>query len=428
MNFSRRIFLRNGVISVAAMGAGAMLEPQFLARAVMAADVTGGPRRKTLVCLFQRGAADGLSMIAPHGDKSYYALRQEIAIPRPKAGDKNAAIDLDGYFGLHPRLDPLAKLFQRGELAVLHACGLPSTSRSHFDMQDFMEAGVVDNKSTTTGWANRVLVENGPATRRTPFRAVALASSMPRTLQGPVDAMAIRDLATFGVRGSAGAAAVGGSGFEGLYDNAVGDSLGGAGKESFEAIAMLKKANPTQYQPARGVTYPTTPLAASLLQAAQLIKADLGVEIAFVEDEGWDTHANQGGAVGQLGGKFYDFGRALAAFHADLGDKMNDVLLLTMSEFGRAVRQNGNRGTDHGHGTSYLVLGGGVKGGKVYGDWPTLAPEKLFEERDLAVTTDFRDVFGEVCVRHLGLDAKKLPAIFPHYAADPGKFRGFLKA
>lgn len=434
---SRRIFLRNGLITLAALGGGAMLEPRFLASAARAAGESG--RRKVLVCVFQRGAADGLSMVAPHGDPHYYKLRQEIAVPRPKKGDTGTAIDLDGYFGLHPRLDALAPLYQRGELAVIHACGSPSTSRSHFDMQDYMESGVADNKRVVTGWANRALSQRAPKEQATPFRAVAMSASVPRTLQGDLDAMAIRDLDTFGVRGAPAGGAPGAStmvgeptmpggatGFEGLYANAVDQALSGAGKESFDAIALLKKANPTQYKPAKGIDYPKTLLGQSLLQVAQLIKADVGVEIAFVQDEGWDTHANQGGAFGQLGGKLLDFGRALANFRGDLGDRMTDVTVLTMTEFGRTVGQNGNRGTDHGHGTCFFAFGGGVKGGKVYADWPTLAPEKLFENRDLAVTTDFRSVFAEVCVSRLGLDAAKLDQVLPGYKWDAKRKVGFL--
>ncbi|MGH2550208.1 MAG: DUF1501 domain-containing protein, partial [Thermomicrobiales bacterium] len=263
--------------------------------------------------------------------------------------------------------------------------------------------------------------------------------SIPRTLQGDLDVMAIRDLESFGVRGSAGMIdsptmndgskkAPEMTGFEGLYSNAVDQTLGGAGKESFDAIALLKKTNPTQYKPAKGIDYPKTSLGQSLLQVAQLIKADVGVEIAFVQDEGWDTHANQGGSYGQIGGKLLDFGRALASFTGDLGDRMADVMVLTMTEFGRAVRQNGNRGTDHGHASCFFAIGGGVKGGKVYADWPTLAPEKLFEDRDLAVTTDFRSVFAEVCVNHVGVKSAAMDKVLPKYRWDPKGSIGFTAA
>lgn len=454
MNIHRRYFLRHGGIALAAMGAGAF-DPGLLGRLACAADssqsatagLNRGGRRKVLVCVFQRGAADGLSMVVPHGDPFYYKHRQEIAIPRPaRSAGADGALDLNGYFGLHPAMDALLPLYKAGHLAIVHACGSPSASRSHFDMQDFMESAVVDEKRTNTGWLNRAMeqqtIEQERRRRRstaeqpahdeiaggnTPFRAVSMTSTIPRSLQGNIEALAIRDLKTFGVHGGGGPANLA-AGFEGMYDSAVGDALHGAGQESFSAISMLKKADPSRYTPARGAKYPGGPFGQAMLQVAQLIKANMGLEVAFVELDGWDTHANQGGAGGMLAGRLNDFSRAIAAFHHDLGAAMEDVLLLSMSEFGRAVRQNGNRGTDHGHGNAFFVLGGNVRGGKVLGDWPTLAPEKLFEERDLAVTTDFRDVFAEVCARHLRIAEADLGPIFPGYSIDSRKFRQFLSA
>jgi uncharacterized protein (DUF1501 family) len=430
MDFPRRLFLKRGGIALAALGAGSAWDPGFLARALLAAEAGRAPgSKKVLVCVFQRGAADGLSMVVPHGDPFYYKHRQEIAVARPAriTGPENA-LDLDGYFGLHPALDAFLPLYQAGELAVVHACGSPNASRSHFDMQDFMESGVADDKGVQSGWLNRAMVEQAERKGKpSPFRAVAMTPVLPRSLQGDVEALAVRDLATFGVRGAGGPTGVA-AGFEGMYESAVGDVLHGAGKDSFEAISMLKKADPTKYAPGKGAEYPQGGFGRSMMQVAQLIKADLGLEIACVEMDGWDTHANQGAGGGQLAGRLHDFSRGIAAFRTDLGDRMNDVLVLTMSEFGRAVRQNGNRGTDHGHATAFFALGGGVRGGKVLGQWPTLAPEKLFEERDLAVTTDFRDVFAEVCLRHLGLAPDSLGKAFPNYRIDATKFRDLLRA
>ncbi len=424
----RRLFLKRGGVAMAAFGMGSLLTPSFVRRAAMAADATGGAGRKVLICLFQRGAADGLSMVAPFGDPFYLRHRQEIALDAPaRAAGENAALDLDGYFGLHPAMASLLPIYKAGHLAVIHAAGSPSSSRSHFDMQDFMEAAAVDDKSVSTGWLNRMVAQRQEdRSKVTPFRAVSMTPVVPRSLQGEVDALAIRDLATFGVKPGSGASSGAAAGFEGMYENAVGDVLHGTGKESFEAISMLKKADPTRYAPAHGATYPQGNFGHAMKQVAQLIKADLGMEVAFVEMDGWDTHANQGNAFGQLAGRLRDFSQGIAALHTDMGDKMSEVLLLTMSEFGRAVRQNGNRGTDHGHGTCFFAMGGGVKGGRVLGDWPTLAPEKLFEERDLAVTTDFRDIFAEACTRHFGIDAAGLAKIFPRYAIKPERFRGYL--
>lgn len=428
MSIARRLFLKRGGIALAAMGASSLWEPGLLGRLSLAAEAARtGSGKKVLVCVFQRGAADGLSMVVPHGDPFYYKHRQEIALARPsREKPEGAALDLDGFFGLHPALDAFWPWYKSGQLAVIHAVGSPNSSRSHFDMQDFMESGVPADKTVHTGWLNR-LIEQRPATPLSPFRAVSMTSILPRTLQGEAEAMAIRDLSTFGVNAPVAMGNVG-SGFEGMYDAAVDGVLHGTGKESFDAIAMLKQANPTQYTPANGVAYPKAPLGRAMLQVAQLIKANVGLEVAFVEMDGWDTHANQGAATGQLAGRLHDFSGALAAFHRDLGDRMSDVLVLTMSEFGRAARQNGNRGTDHGHGTCFFALGGNVRGGRVLGRWPGLAPESLFEQRDLAVTTDFRAIFAEAAVRHFGIGSGDLGKVLPGYAGDATSFPGVCKA
>ena len=427
---SRRFVLKNGALAMACVGATRGWAPSFLERAALAADAPPCKKGKVLICVFQRGAADGLSMVAPFGDKSYYEVRKETALPRPAAAlGKESPVDLDGFFALHPVLAPLAPIYKKGELAVVHACGSHNSTRSHFDAQDLMEAGVLRDKSTPGGWLNRAMAASPAPEPRTPFRGVAMTSAMPRSLLGEHDVLTIPDLRTFGVAGTASPAtggAAGGGGFEGLYDGAVGDVLHAAGKDSFDAIRMLKDADPARYRPANGASYPADPFGRSLMQVAQLVKADVGVQVAFAEAGGWDTHANQGDANGQLAGKLYDLGRALAALHADLGERMSDVVVLTMTEFGRSVRQNGNRGTDHGHGACFLALGGPVNGGKVLGDWPGLAPEQLFEGRDLAVTTDFRDVFAEVAQAHLG--AADLKAVFPDFDVKPENRRGLLKA
>ena len=215
-------------------------------------------------------------------------------------------------------------------------------------------------------------------------------------------------------------------GFEDVYQQSSKDSLGETGKETFEAVNFLKKANPAQFKPENGAAYPNSPFGRSLRQIAQLVKADVGLEIAFTDTPGlnWDTHANQGGARGQLANLLRDFGASIAALATDLGGRMDDVLILTMSEFGRTARQNGTGGTDHGHGNAMFLIGNSVKGGKVYGDWKGLKPDQLNEGRDLAVTTDFRDVFGEISQKHLG--SKNLDKIFPNYSIGASKFKGFL--
>src|SRR5687768_16946438 len=357
-------------------------------------------------------------MVVPHGDAEYYALRPTIAIPRPGAR-ADAAIDLDGFFGLHPALAPLQPLWQRGLLAPVHAVGSPSATRSHFDAQDYMESGTPDLKNTPDGWLNRYLAARGTcaeceAKPVTPFRAVTMTEQTPRILAGPAPVIAMSSLNDFTIR-AAGSDA---ERLEALYRTGRADIVHGAGAETFDAVKMLRAANPQRYRPENGAEYPRSQFGQRLLQIAQLIKADVGLEVAFADVGGWDTHVNQGGATGQLANRLGDFGAAIAALVTDLGDRMDDVVILTMSEFGRMARQNGNGGTDHGHAGVMFALGGSVRGGRVHGRWPGLARESLFEGRDLALTTDFRTVFSEVATSHLG--ALESARLFPGFeSASP---------
>ena len=389
---SRRVFIKNGGLALLSLG----FAPSFVARTAEAA----GVRRKVLIAIFQRGAVDGLNMVVPFGDRDYYAARPSIAIPRP--GRDDSAIDLDGYFGLHPRLASLKPLWDTRQLAIVHATGSPDDTRSHFDAQDYMETATPGVKSTEDGWLNRILHAREHA-EATPFRAVALGGQLPRSLQGRQPALAISNIAQFGIRAGQATDTLQAS-FESEYAAAADAVLNKTGGQAFDAVKMLKSADPAKYQPDNGAEYPRSGYGDALRQIAQLIKADVGLEVAFAEAGGWDTHANQGGSIGALAGRLDDFGRGIAALARDLGDRMGDVVILTMSEFGRAVEENGNRGTDHGHGNAMMIIGGqGVRGGKVYGRWPGLSREQRFDRRDLAVTTDFRSVFAEVARRHLGV-------------------------
>ena len=405
----RRIFLRSGAFALVTLG----LNPSFLRRTAFATELRGAARGKILIVLFQRGAADALNMVVPHGDSEYYALRPTIAIPRPGARAE-AALDLDGFFGLHPALAPLRPFWERGMLAPVHAVGSPSATRSHFDAQDYMESGTPDVKSTADGWLNRYLATRGTcaecdAKPSKAFRAVAMTEQTPRILAGPAPVIAMSSLDDFTIRATGSDV----ERLEALYRTGSADIIHGAGAETFDAMKMLRAANPRRYRPENGAAYPRSQFGQRLLQIAQLIKADVGLEVAFADVGGWDTHVNQGGATGQLANRLTDFAGAVAALVADLGDRMGDVVILTMTEFGRMARQNGNGGTDHGHAGAMFVLGGSVKGGKVYGRWPGLAREQLYEGRDLALTTDFRSVFGEVVRSHLGaVDASALFAGF----------------
>jgi len=418
----RRYFLKSGGITLASFGLMSVA-PQFLHQFANAQTLTGtAGKKKILITIFQRGAVDGLNMVVPYGDSDYYNLRRTIAVQKPNQAD--GAINLDGYFGLHPSLKPLEKFWQNKQLAVVHSVGSPDNTRSHFDAQDYMEAGTPGVKSTRDGWLNRVL-QTSKKENESPFRAVSMTQQLPRSLYGRAPSVAMTNLADFAINAGIYTQSVQG-GFEGIYQQASKDSLNETGKETFEAVNFLKQANPAQYRAENGARYPNNPFAQSLLQIAQLIKANVGLEIAFTDTPGlnWDTHANEGGGRGQIANLLNGFGQAIAAFATDLGKRMDDVVILTMSEFGRTVRENGSRGTDHGHANSMFVLGNSVKGGKIYGDWKGLAGENLYEGRDLAVTTDFRDVLGEVAVKHLG--NKNLDKIFPNYLAAATKFRGFM--
>lgn len=420
---NRRVFMRSGALALVTMG----LSPRFLRRTAFAAELRAAPTKgKIFICIFQRGAADALNVLVPHGERSYYSLRPAIAVGRPSAGAGDAAIDLDGFFGLHPALAPLVPLWKRGMLAPIHAVGSPSSTRSHFDAQDYMESGTPDVKSTPDGWLNRYLATHGTceacaAPPASHFRAVALTDRTPRILEGPAPTVAMSSVEDFTVRATGENAGR----LEALYRTGDADIIHAEGSEMFDAVKLLKAADPGRYGPANGASYPPSRFGRQLMQIAQLIKAGLGVEIAFADVGGWDTHRNQGGATGQLANRLSDFASAIAALTTDLGDRMEDVVILTMSEFGRTARQNGSGGTDHGHGGAMFAIGGSIRGGMVHGTWPGLEREQLHEGRDLALTTDMRAVFAEIAGRHLG--ATKLDSIFPGYEGATSEWLSLLR-
>ena len=375
-----------------------------------------GSRNQRLVVIFQRGAADGLNVVVPHGESAYYSMRPSINIPR------NTVLDLDGFFGLHPAMASLHSLWKQRYLAVVHAAGSPDPTRSHFDAQDFMESGTPGVKATEDGWLNRAL--HALPEEKSAFRAIALGPSLPRILSGSDPAVAVNNINDFGVISDL-CARTGNpiaNTFEAMYEHSVDSVLHGTGQETFEAVKMLKSADPSKYTPAPGADYPRGRFSESLKQLTQLIKANLGVQVAFADIGGWDHHVNEGSTQGQIANVLRDFSQSLSAFWTDLGDLAEDTVVVTMSEFGRTARENGNRGTDHGHANVMFVMGGTVKGGKVYGRWPGLDQSQLYEGRDLAVTTDFRRVLGEAVYQHLG--NKSLDAVFPGFENKPS---GFLK-
>ena len=411
---TRRGFMKGGALAL--FGTAAI--PAFLTRSVFAEIEASAAHGKKLVVLFQRGAVDGLNVVVPYAEPSYYSMRPTIAIPQ------NQVIDLNGFFGLHPQMAELKPLYDQGHLAVIHAAGSPDPTRSHFDAQDYMESGTPGVKSTEDGWLNRALAAAPSPQPNAPFRAVALGNQLPRTLQGRYPAIALNNVQDFSVGGRGPQTSPMSNAFQAMYDQSSDAILHGTGQETFEAVKMLKAADPSRYQPASGVVYPGSAFGNSLKQIAQLMKANLGVEAAFADIGGWDTHQNQGGATGQLANRLQEFSGAIAAFWRDMGDDAEDITLVTMSEFGRTARQNGTGGTDHGHANVMFVLGGGVRGGKIYGRWPGLSPEQLNEGRDLAVTTDFRSVLGEAVQKTLG--AGNLHKVFPGAPVTSSTFLNFI--
>lgn len=405
MPSSRRAFLKSAGLGFLALG----LPPAFLVRAAGAEPTARG---KILLVVFQRGGMDGLNAVIPFKDRVYYELRPTIAVAEPAAGEERG-VDLDGYFALHPALASLKSIYDRGHLALVHAAGSPDNTRSHFDAQDYMELGTPGIKSTPDGWLNRYLAEKRIS--ESPFRALAVGAQTPRTLAGAAPVLTLTSVEEFRPRNQVTAKLL-----QKLYSESSDPLFRKGSRTLFEALTQLRAIEAKI--PPSSADYPAGRFGTGLKQIARLIKADVGVEIAFAEIEGWDTHVAQGGATGLMANRLKEFADGLAAFYRDLGDRMEDVVVVTMSEFGRTARENGNRGTDHGHANVMFILGGRVRGGKVYGRWPGLAPEVLYEGRDLDLTTDYRTVCSEVLDRHLG--QRDVARIFPGFR--PAPFAGLI--
>jgi uncharacterized protein (DUF1501 family) len=401
---TRRFFVRGSALIMA--GAGAV--PSWLGRAAAA---TQG-KKKTLVAIFQRGAADGLSIVAPFGDKRYAELRPTIGVSAPGNQQRQPnGIDLDGFFALHPQMDPLKPFWEKQQLAIVEATGSSDNSRSHFDAQDFMESGTAGTKGG--GWLNRALTP--PMSDTSPLRAISMGAQLPRTLWGDRPAIAVADLQQYKMSDQTASIV------ESMYAASVDKPLESAGKDAFAAMKMIRSLTGDNYVPDNRANYGGSELGRSMQQVARLIKANAGVEAAFAEIGGWDHHQNE---QQQLPNLLRQFSSALAGFCQDMGDRMDDIVLVTMSEFGRTAQENGDNGTDHGHGSVMMVLGGPVKGGKVYGRWPGLEKEQLFEGRDLDVTTDYRAVLSELVGGHLGQN--DIAQVFPGY--KPGDKMGLLRS
>lgn len=419
---SRRGFLKAGGIALFGIGLGGV--PSFVAQA---AQMIQAPalfkRRKTLVCIFQRGAMDGLMAVTPFTDQYLKAARPTLFMSAANNTTTKPLIDLDGKFGLHPSMASFESVFKDGRLGIVHGIGSPNNTRSHFDAQDYMESGTPFNKGTASGWLNRAVGQLGHDTA-TPFQAVSLTSSLPRSFYGDEPTIAVNNLQDFAIqmRGNQSGANMASKSFEDLYDQTTSTLLKETGKESFEAMKMLQKIDTKNYKPTNGAVYPNTNLGNSLKQIAQMIKMDLGLEVAFAESGGWDTHFNQGAANGIFARNVTDLSESMMAFWADMGTLQDDVTIMTMTEFGRTVKQNGTGGTDHGRASCNFILGTGVMGGKVHGLVNPLSVENLEDGRDLPVTTDFRSVFSEVANKHLHVTNNTL--LFPDWT---GKQIGMMK-
>lgn len=420
---SRRGFIKAGGLAMFGIGIGGI--PAFLTEAVAGTPSLGlFKRRKIMVCIFQRGAMDGLMAVTPFTDKHLKAARPTIFMDAAKNVKTKSLIDLDGRFGLHPSMQAFEGMFRDKRLGIVHGIGSPNTTRSHFDAQDYMESGTPFKKGTDSGWLNRAVGLLGHDAA-TPFQGVSLTSSLPRSFYGNNPAVAISNIEDFNIqmRGNVKGTNMASKSFEDLYDQTSSGLLKETGKESFEAIKMLNKTDSKNYKPSNGVVYPTSALGNSLKQIAQLIKMDVGMEVAFAESGGWDTHFNQGTDTGIFARNVNDLSESIMAFWNDMGTYQDDLTVMTMTEFGRTVKQNGTGGTDHGRGSCNFILGNGVNGGLVHGTVNPLSVDNLEDGRDLAVTTDFRSVFSEVADKHLNISNDKI--LFPDW---DGKQIGVMKS
>jgi uncharacterized protein (DUF1501 family) len=403
---------RRDFLNAMAAGAGLVLPVSRNAWAATGDNPTG----RKLVVVMLRGAVDGLNVVAPVGDQNYLRLRPTIGLAAP--GTEGGAINLDGYFGLHPALASLQPLWQEKKLAFVHASGSPDGTRSHFDAQDYMESATPGRKSTPDGWMNR-LVAQLPGTS-TPSRLLGIGPVMPRILSGGAAAINLPNGAA-GTKANVLDRPAIGSAFDQLY--AANERFGRAyedGKSAHKEVMEAAESREMQMAD-RGAPLPNG-FPDDAARLATLMRNDPRIQLAFVALGGWDTHTNQGSARGQLANRLAPLGQGLAVLAQRLGPLFDDTTVIVMSEFGRTAHENGNGGTDHGHGNVMWVLGGRIDGGKVHGDWPGIADGALNEGRDLAVTTDFRSVLAQVAERHLRLGDAALAQVFP---AMPQKGPGF---
>jgi uncharacterized protein (DUF1501 family) len=370
-----------------------------------AASTTLPAGRDILVCIFQRGAADGLNALVPYGDPNYYSQRSGIAVPAP--GSTDGAIALDGFYGLHPALAALKPIYDAGDLALVHATGVPHGSRSHFAAQGLVERGVQDKAGPATGWLGRHLALGVPASDSA-FRVVSISGNVPVSLLGADDPLAISNLAEFGFDQDiidSGYPAV----LAELFRSPV--PFSGPAQAALAAMDELQAADLSAITPANGAVYPDTDLGNKLKQVGQLIRSTLPVEVICLDSDGWDHHESLPTYI-QL--SLAELAGALSAFYTDMGTQMQRITVLVHTEFGRRVAQNASNGTDHGTGSLAYLLGGGVNGGQVVSDWPGLATPDLALGEDLRITTDLRTVLAEMLTSRLG--GTDLDTVFPGFS------------
>jgi uncharacterized protein (DUF1501 family) len=379
------------------------------------APVNSAPRGDTLVVVFLRGAADVLNMVVPHGEDAYYQLRPSLGIARPDDSSvkkEDRAVDLDGFFGFHPSMHSLLDAWHSEHLAIIHACGAPDESRSHFKSMELMERGVDDEHGPASGWIGRHLATLNTG-NSSPLRAVGMGTRPQRSLSGSVPVSALRSIADFHLGGDLHALQQMRAALNMVYQEDV------LGQDTLSIMDTLEKLDPLKYSASREAAYPDTEFGLALKQTAMLIKANVGLEVSAIDVGGWDTHFAQGSANGQMPNLMRDLADGLTAFHADMFDHMDQLTTVTMSEFGRRASENGSLGTDHGHGSMMMVMGGNVDGGKVHGQWPGMREGQLIGPGDLAVTTDYRDVLSEILTKRLNNPA--MNEIFPGYQAKMPK-------
>lgn len=404
---TRRRFLTGagGIAAAAAV-------PAWLPRVAYARDACTD--RDVLVVVFMRGASDGLTLCVPHQEAGYYAARPTLSIPPPDASDPARAIDLDGFFGFPQPFAPLLPAYAAGHLLVIHAAGSTAGTRSHFEGQFFMEVGRPYDQNLYGGWLGRHIYAAPPRSSDLTLRCLALGHAVPYMLSGSSPpALAVPDPDTFGFTGPPLSEPDRRVAYHRMYERAQA-TLRATAQATEHTVELLDSINFSQYQPGGGATYPLTAFGNALRSTAALIRAEVGVEVVAIDSSGWDTHAGQGTRSGYMANLMAEFAASLGAFHRDvIGNGGRNVTLVVMSEFGRTLDENASWGTDHGHGSVMFVMGKDIAGGRVFGPWPGLAPEQLFEGRDLEVTTDYRHVLAEILVERAG--ATDLPFIFPGF-------------